>query len=518
MLDVADYYEMSEVLKACCVFLCKNLSPTNCVKFYHIGIRHKHALQRNAFHQIRAHFKYILAENLAKKYDNNLATIKYEHFEALLMDDKLNVDNEESVWFAIKFWCNFNNDQNNGPSRIATLLPCIRFPRLRSGTDFSAKHIWRDPLVVNNKRAQHQLAVLDSNHRDYLTSPMYQLSRDGFLLPCAPSPRQLKPRVPHSILLAIGGWQQGHPTTLIEGYDVNCNLWFDSSKSIMIPLAYHGIENIDGLLYICGGTDGSEILNELFTYHPISGICAQKPSMFDSRCYVSTAYLEGYLYAMGGHNGNIRMKSVERFDVIKESWFRIKDMNVARSDASACVYDQKIYIAGGLNDQLIEQTVEFYNQTDNSWSYIRPMNTPRTSFTLLLYKSNLLAIGGNSGSERLASVEQYNFRTGVWSHHSNMRHRRSTFSAALVEENKLMVVGGYNGQTPFNQVEMFDEQTRSWIMLHKIRFDRSGLKVVVVSDLPNATDYTYLGSSAAAAAAGGSTSGAALASSSSSSS
>jgi len=608
VLEVADYYEMSEVIRACCSFLDRNLNRQNCIHFYQIGCKHKHPLQRNAWHHIRANFKHILQENLSRsnrdvlengvlgpnwskslrsaqkqaqvqdlllaqrnqqpqhslgqssdasgplaassrlgrdnldnhvnttgrppdraarqemtssverangrpelgqspsgaldggggiieqqRFECNLASIKFEHFEPLLLNDKLNIDNEESVWYAIKLWCNHNLAERS--KFVGQLLACMRFPRFRQGTEFSSRQIWRDPLIINNREAQHQLALLDRNHRELLSSRQANFSRDGYSLPCSMEPRQLRPRVPHSVLLAIGGWQQGQPTKLIESYDFNCNMWFECKRKILTQLAYHGIENINNLLYICGGTDGNEILNELFVFNPILGECHQKASMREARCYVSTAHLNGFLYAMGGHNGIQRMRSVERFDLKNELWLRCPDMNVARSDASACVYESLIFIAGGLNDQVIESSVEFYNCQDQSWTFIQSMQTPRTSFTLINYRHNLFAIGGNNGQERLNSVELYDFRTRQWSAHSQMRHKRSTFSAALLDESKLFVVGGYNGQTPFNQVEMFDRESAgaTWQTMQRIRYDRSGLKVVVIKDLPNAIDYTFLG-------------------------
>lgn len=520
VLDVAQHYEMADVIRACCNFLASNLDRSNCIRFYHIGLRHHNPLLRGSWYKIRANFKYILAEQLEAiggegegelgerpglKFNESLASLRFEHFENLLSHDKLNVDNEESVWYAIKLWCRLNPNEADG--RLAALLGCMRFPRFRTGTDFSARYIWRDPLVLNSRSAQQQLAILDRNHRDFLaSSSSVSLAFDGYSLPCAPSPRQLRPRVPNSILLAIGGWQQGQPTRLIESYDSNCNLWFQSRRRIMSPLAYHGIENINGLLYICGGTDGNEILNEVFTFDPLRGDCTQRASMREPRCYVSTACLswaeaqqqaqagQHFLYALGGHNGNQRMKSVERYSVRDDQWSHVQDMNVARSDASACVHNSLIYIAGGLNDQVIESSCEFYNQLDDSWTFISSMLVPRTSFSLLLYRNSLLAIGGNNGSARLASVEQYNFSSKQWSSHSLMKQRRSTFSAALLDQDKLIVVGGYNGQTPFNQVEMYDEATHSWHSIQKIRFDRSGLKVVVVSELANACEYSFAGS------------------------
>lgn len=574
VLEVADYYQMAEVVKACCTFLSKNLNRFNCVHYYHIGVKYRHVLQRCAWHKIRANFKYILLQNQQNQEStqvatplanrnrqqviqeqpsamkqtstrvslvalspnhrsneiitqrtaieressgsslqllvsnsqnsnqdleeieikrNNLATISFDHFKTLLSHDKLNIDNEECLWYAIKLWCNYNLTERG--HLVGKLLGCMRFPRFRRGTDFSAQFIWRDPLITNSQEAQHELAVLDRNHRDYLNSYALPSYRDGFGLPCSAQPRQLRPRVPHSVLLAIGGWHSGSPTRMIESYDLNCNMWFQQTeKAISMPLAYHGIEFINNLLYICGGTDGSEILNELFTFDPVNGSCRPRASMRESRCYVSTAHLGDYLYAMGGHNGSQRMRSVERFHLTNEIWSHAQDMNVARSDASACVYDSKIFIAGGLNDQSIESSVEFYNPLDNSWTFIQSMQTPRTSFTLLPLGVKLLAIGGNNGSERLSSVEQFDFRTQSWSAHSRMHHQRSTFSAALIEEDKLMVVGGYNGHQPFSQVEMFDARSQQWVVVQRMRADRSGLRVVAVSDLPNANEYTFMGS------------------------
>lgn len=543
VLHVADYYNMQEVIKASCTFLISNLNQENCIKYFHVGAKHNHPLQRSALCFIRANFKHILASNLMqipgffepprqqplprttptqpaqqvqqhqlipsqpnsnqqqpalcprlrqdiiKNIQNCIATLPFEHFEFVLNHDKINIDDEESCWYAIRLWVSYEPSERS--KHIPALLSCIRFPRMKSGSEFINRFIWKDPLIRNNKVALQHLAHLDSNNRELMS--IGDFSHDGYNLPCSVEPKQVKPRIPHAVPLAIGGWQQGTPTMLIESFDINCNLWFQCKQQIQLTLAYHGIEYINGLLYICGGTDGSEILNELFTFNPIRGDCQQKLSMRESRCYVSTAYINNSMYAMGGHNGMQRMKSVERFDIHDEVWLPVTDMNVARSDASACIYNSLIYIAGGLNDQVIENSVEFYNYVDDTWTSIASMMAPRTSFALILYHDTLLAIGGNNGSERLASVEQYRFDTKTWRAHSMMKSRRSTFSAALIESNKLIVAGGYNGSTPFNKVEMYDERTCQWITMKNLKYDRSGLKLVVINDLPNAEEYTFVG-------------------------
>lgn len=482
VLQTADFYKMNDVIRACCSYLIEHLALDNCVKYYHIGIKYNHNLYRHAWHVIKFNFKNILDSN------EDLPSMPFEHFESLLSNDRLNIDQEETVWYAIRRWCHY--DFNKRKSFVTKLLPCIRFARIRSGPEFSDSVIWKDPLIKQDKFAQQQLALLDRNHRDYLLES--KIFRDGYLLPCAPTPKQVRPRIPKAVLLALGGWQAGVPSNMVESYDFNCNMWFKVRHTMTISLAYHGVEVINKLLYICGGTDGTEILNELFVLDPLTGECHQRASMREARCYVATASIQGQLYAMGGHNGVQRMRTVERYDRHQNIWHPVTSMNAARSDASACVYKDKIYIAGGLNDQVIEPSVEFYNSQDKTWTFIESMASPRTSFTMLVYHDQLLSIGGNNGAERLSSVEQYSFRTKQWTLHSQMKSRRSTFSAALLDD-RLIVVGGYNGQQPFNKVELYNDAQKCWVSMKSIEHDRSGLKVVVMNNMENAIEYTFLG-------------------------
>ncbi len=56
------------------------------------------------------------------------------------------------------------------------------------------------------------------------------------------TPNTVRPRIPHEVMFAMGGWQEGIPTTLIETFDVRTNRWFDTKLSSDFPRAYHGIE------------------------------------------------------------------------------------------------------------------------------------------------------------------------------------------------------------------------------------------------------------------------------------
>ena len=236
---------------------------------------------------------------------------------------------------------------------------------------------------INTKTKQSQMAI--SGESRCLASNF----TPGFTLPT-------RPRIPYSILFAIGGWEKGVPTNLIETYDLRVNKWFCFSSHFV--RAYHGAQCIDGYLYLIGGTNGNEILSSLQCCDLSTGRWYERANMFHQRCYVSSVVLNGQIVAMGGHNAVSRMRSVESYDPLANQWTIMEEMNLARSDAGATVLNGKIYIAGGLNDQVIENSVEVWD--GQCWSFIRPMNSPRTSLALVSYADSLYALCGNNGFER----------------------------------------------------------------------------------------------------------------------
>lgn len=128
---------------------------------------------------------------------------------------------------------------------------------------------------------------------------------------------------------------------------------------IGLARTYYALEqDVTGLLYIIGGTDGAEILDTLISYSPIEKRCTFLTPMTECRCYVSSASLNGCIYAIGGHNGINRLDTCERYDLARDAWTLVATMNVIRSDASAVAFNGKVYVAGGMNVEDVEKSVE----------------------------------------------------------------------------------------------------------------------------------------------------------------
>ena len=62
-----------------------------------------------------------------------------------------------------------------------------------------------------------------------------------------------RPRIPHELLFAIGGWANKVPTNIIQIYDYKADLWKDFSIVDKASRAYHGNITIGQYIYIIGG-------------------------------------------------------------------------------------------------------------------------------------------------------------------------------------------------------------------------------------------------------------------------
>jgi kelch-like protein 10 len=484
VLEVSERYKLKAVECGCCTFVSKLVSAENCLEMYRLAKQKHHLKLLNAaLTSMKHNFRSVVEKSIF------FSLIDVKDMNSMLAADDLNAEHEEYVWTAIKHWVMMDFDHRL--PFLGKLVGNLRFQRVNP--QFLTL-LGQDPLIT------------DPRHRGAMTNTVRRMSNgrnrggynmDGWNLPVGVFPDLVRPRIPNTVILAIGGWLGGQTTSMIESYDRSTNLWYEMSVEKRGPVrAYHGVQHVRGKLYIIGGTDGRTVQDTLFSFDPLTYEWEPLASMQYKRCYVSTAVLDGMVYAMGGHNGEFRMRYAERYDPNTNEWTPIADMIVARSDANACVVDGKIYVIGGLNENMIERTAEVYDPEKNEWSLLPELSTARSSLGVVSLRGSIYAIGGNSGERRLKTVERYDPGAESWVPVTSMQQKRSTFTATVMED-RIYVCGGYNGASPFDAVERFDPFTGTWMEIRSMNNNRSGLAVIAVSDLPNSRDYTFLGNTRA---------------------
>ncbi|PSN47135.1 Kelch-like protein 10 [Blattella germanica] len=373
LLVTADYLCVIGVLEYCCEFLRSSLAPENCIGIMRFASSNQLCASRDHFctklesdaqRFVMRHFVQVSQQS------DELLELPLEELRAMVGADELNVKSEEVVWDCVLRWINHDPDKRKG--HIVELMKNIRLGLL--DTQFFLENACR-PIIIETLKFLYDLEMITQ--------------KDGEV----PTPEIARPRVPHEILFAIGGWSGGSPTNFIETYDTRAD-----------------------------------------------------------RCYVSVAVLGDLVYAMGGYDGHHRQNTAERYNYRTNQWSLIAPMNVQRSDASATMLNDKIYITGGFNGQECMNSAEVYDPDTNQWTLITPMRSRRSGVSCIAYHGCVYVIGGFNGISRMCSGEKYNPATNAWTQIPDMYNPRSNFAIEVIDD-MIFAIGGFNGVTTIYHVE-----------------------------------------------------------------
>ncbi|XP_018329574.1 kelch-like protein 10 [Agrilus planipennis] len=473
-LITADYLSLLGVLEVCCKYLEFKLNPVNCIKIL--------LFARAYFCQELADYawKYIMRHFVdISKQNDDILNLSLQDFREIINSDDLNVRSEETVWEAILRW--INHDPDTRRKHIVVLMKCIRLGLL--DTQFFLEHVKDHPYVTSCEESRPMIIET----LKFLYDLEMITHRDGEV----PTPEIARPRVPHEILFAIGGWSGGSPTNYMETYDTRADRWVKVEEvDPMGPRAYHGLAVVGYNIYMVGGFDGMDYFNSCRCFNAVTKTWKEIAPMHARRCYVSTTVVNDMVYAMGGYDGHHRQNTAEKYNHKTNQWSLIAPMNMQRSDASACTLNGKIYITGGFNGQECMHSAEVYDPDINQWSMINPMRSRRSGVSCIAYHGHVYVIGGFNGISRMCSGEKFNPLTNTWTQIPDMYNPRSNFAIEVIDD-MIFTIGGFNGVTTIYNVECYDERTNEWYEATDMNIYRSALSACVISGLPNVKDYIH---------------------------
>jgi len=236
------------------------------------------------------------------------------------------VKKEETVWEIALKWLLF--DKASRKIHVKKLLESIRLGLIEinyfleniKGNDMITYNEECRPIIINTLKFLYDLDTIITHKGE------------------VPTPEIARPRIPHEIIFAIGGWSGGSPTSTIETYDTRADRWIQVPEVDPAgPRAYHGTAVVGHEIIVVGGFNGNEYFNTCRSFNAITKEWKELAPMNARRCYVSIATLNDDIYAMGGYDGNHRLNTVERYNKAENQWSFIHPMNFQRSDACATV-------------------------------------------------------------------------------------------------------------------------------------------------------------------------------------
>ncbi|XP_018899627.2 kelch-like protein 10 isoform X1 [Bemisia tabaci] len=474
LFATADYLAVHGVRNLCCSFLMRHMRPGNCIGIKQFAKDHFCKNLETAAH------RFVMRNFVAMaQQSEELLYVSLEELRAIIGADELNVKSEEAVWECVLRW--INHDAQKRKNFIVPLLKNIRLGLL--DTQFFLENVKDHPYVTGNDQCRP--VIIETLKFLYDLEMITQ--KDGEV----PTPEIARPRVPHEILFAIGGWSGGSPTNFIETYDTRADRWVKVDKVDPTgPRAYHGTAVVGYNIYVIGGFDGMDYFNSCRCFNAVTKTWKEVAPMNARRCYVSVAVLNDMVYAMGGYDGHHRQNTAEKYNYRTNQWSLIAPMNVQRSDASATTLDEKIYITGGFNGQECMHSAEVYDPEENFWTLITPMRSRRSGVSCIAYHGCVYVIGGFNGISRMCSGEKFNPQTNSWTPIPDMYNPRSNFAIEVIDD-MIFAIGGFNGVTTIYHVECFDEKTNEWYEATDMNIYRSALSACVIMGLPNVYDYIH---------------------------
>ncbi|XP_048480622.1 kelch-like protein 10 isoform X2 [Plutella xylostella] len=474
LLMTADYLAFLGVLQLCCDHLRSSLNPKNCLGIMMFARRiFCYKLEADARRYLLRYFVTVATES------EEFLHLPLEELNSIILEDELNVKSEEAVWEAVLRWVNHEPDTRW--ESTVKLMGSIRLGLL--DTQFFLENVKDHPYVTGNEGSRP--IIIETLKFLYDLEMIAQ--RDGEVA----TPEIARPRVPHEVLFAIGGWSGGSPTAFIETYDTRADRWIKVEEVDPAgPRAYHGTAVLGNCIYVIGGFDGMDYFNSCRCFDAVTKNWREVAPMNARRCYVSVAVLGETIYAMGGYDGHHRQNTAERFNHRTNQWSLVAPMNAQRSDASAAALDNKIYITGGFNGQECMNSVEVYDPDANQWTNLAPMRSRRSGVSCISYHNKIYVIGGFNGISRMCSGEVYDPSTNTWAPVPDMYNPRSNFAIEVIDD-MIFAIGGFNGVTTIYHVECYDEKTNEWYEATDMNIYRSALSACVIMGLPNVYDYIH---------------------------
>ncbi|CAL1596207.1 unnamed protein product [Knipowitschia caucasica] len=461
----ADCFCVDGLVEECCRIMVETLSPDNCLKTWWLTEKYYYPTMRNrVFSYILGHFEEVAAHP-------SFLQLSLEDLMQFIQSDVLKVHKEQAVFEAVLLW--ISHQPQDSRELIEKTLPQIRLAFM--DTQYFSTHVMQNKLIQQSRGCNAYLIQAMKQMLDYSHGYTSSSSTNG---------AQIQPRVPRTVLMAIGGWNIIDPTNAIEVYNSHTKRWVRIANPDRTLRAYHGVAFLDGFVYVIGGFDGVEKFSTMHKYSLDSQTWEEAAPMHSSRCYVSVVHLDGLIYAIGGRDDEGRLKTAERYSPQFNQWTMIASMHERRSDAGAAGLNGKIYIFGGYDGDDPLFTAESYNPENDQWSVISPMTNFRSGLSAVANAGEIYVVGGFNGLSRLNTMEVYNPRTDSWRVGPPLLTHRSNFGMAVLND-EMFVVGGYDGFNTITCVEKFTFKTGLWSCVSDMSVSRSALACCVVSDLPN---------------------------------
>lgn len=182
---------------------------------------------------------------------------------------------------------------------------------------------------------------------------------------------------------------------------------------------------------------------------------SEKKALPSPRKGMGAVTYEDKFYIVGGETAQGVDGVLLSYDPSLDAWKALAKKPTPVTDVQAALLSERIYVPGGrLLNGKETNVLEVYNPRQDTWETRAPLPVSLSGYAIATFEGDLYLFGGKSGSQYSATVYQYDPKTDQWTKRAAMSSPRA-YAAAIADNEKIYVVGGYDGKHALTLSEVF---------------------------------------------------------------
>jgi len=153
------------------------------------------------------------------------------------------------------------------------------------------------------------------------------------------------------IYIPGGRLASGQPTDVLEIYDPREDGW-EQGASMPMPISAYALAAFEGQLYLFGGWDGQDTLDDVFIYDPVEDMWHEGSRMTASRQDAGAVALSDKIMVLGGRNETGILKDTlvyypSRDKEGEDPWYKDIPLPEGRYNFGVTSISDNVYVLGG---------------------------------------------------------------------------------------------------------------------------------------------------------------------------
>ncbi|XP_028925607.1 kelch-like protein 6 [Ornithorhynchus anatinus] len=421
VLEAASLFQFLRMVDACATFLTEALHPENCVGILRLADTH-------SLDHLKKQVQGYIIQNFSQVLNHEeFLELPVDTLHHTLKSDDLYVTEEAQVFEMVMGWV------RHKPSERLSLLPFVlenvRLPLLDPW--YFVETVEADPFI---RQCPEVFSLLQE-------ARMYHLSGNEIIS------ERTKPRMHEfqsEVFMIIGGCTRDEKFVA----EVTCldPLRRSRLEVAKLPITEQEAESenkkwvefacvtLKNEVYISGG---KETQHDVWKYNSSINKWIQIEYLNIGRWRHKMAVLGGKVYVIGGFDGLQRINNVETYDPFHNCWSEAAPLMIHVSSFAAASYKKKLYVmGGGPNGKLATDKTQCYDPSTNKWSLKSSMPVEAKCINAVSFHNHIYVVGG-----AMKALYSYSPLEDVWCLVTQLSHERASCGIAPCN-NKLYITGG----------------------------------------------------------------------------